>query len=833
MKTFKILLLQAYIWLFALPLFAQSESEPNNFFNEANAIAFGDTILGTIDPQGDADFYSFEVPRAGVIEISFSNLPSNSRFEGTLYDGSEAEVTSVTTFSLGTPLNFVQLVCQPGNYFIRLRSILNVSPTSDTYRFTASFDTTDVFECNNTFSTATPIRFDQELEATYRSFGDEDFYLLDVARAGVIELSFSSLPSNNRFEVSLYDESQTEITSRTSNELGAPLGLVQLVCQPGEYYFKLRSILSVSSSPNPYSLIATFDTTDIFECNNTFSTATPIGFDQELEATYRSFGDEDFYLLNVARAGVIELSFSSLPSNNRFEVSLYDESQTEITSRTSNELGAPLGLVQLVCQPGEYYFKLRSILSVSSSPNPYSLIATFDTTDVFECNNTFSTATPIGFDQELEATYRSFGDEDFYLLNVARAGVIELSFSSLPSNNRFEVSLYDESQTEITSRTSNELGASLGLVQLVCQPGEYYFKLRSILSVSSSPNPYSLIATFDTTDVFECNNSFSTATPIGFDQELEATYRSFGDEDFYLLNVARAGVIELSFSSLPSNNRFEVSLYDESQTEITSRTSNELGAPLGLVQLVCQPGEYYFKLRSILSVSSSPNPYSLIATFDTTDIYECNNSFNTASPIATCDSLIATIRSSRDEDYYQFEGMAGDSLQIEINRVPDNARLRVQVFNPQQQGLSSFQTNTGQGAISTLILPSDGTYFLSVEATSSSFSSSQIYSMFLDNNCLSTSDLSLLNEEWDLQVFPNPAKKEIFAQFTLERTEKISWKIRDGIGKLVQETQGQSFSQGNHHISIPIETLSEGIYFLHLQSEDGYAFVKFLKTSSE
>jgi hypothetical protein len=144
--------------------------------------------------------------------------------------------------------------------------------------------------------------------------------------------------------------------------------------------------------------------------------------------------------------------------------------------------------------------------------------------------------------------------------------------------------------------------------------------------------------------------------------------------------------------------------------------------------------------------------------------------------------------------------------------------------------------------------PNSGTWFsyltktsLNVSGTSSSISLQPgEYHVYLNRDLSSSVVTALLNPvlpELDLQtiIYPNPVKNELNIKYVLPKSGEvvISLMSANGIklGNLFKGVQ----SSGLKNISFPGSTLagklkSGGIYYLHIQTNQGQSTVRFLKT---
>lgn len=561
-------------------LHAQSESEPNDSFATADAVSFGSPVSGTLSPNNDLDYYQVQVSRAGILDIFVNNIANNIDMDLFLYDANQVQLDRDLGGN-GENVGLVERVCTPGTYYILLTD--NESSTTP-YNLTVNFDASDVYECNDSFNDATPIAFGSTIQATIRDHGDEDYYRLDVTQAGVIQVLVNNVASNIDMDLFLYDGNQVQL-DRDLGSNAENVGLAERVCTPGTYYVLLTDD---ESSPTLYNLTVNFDTSDSYECNDSFSEATAIAFGTTLQASIRDHGDEDYYQLNVTQPGIIEVFVNNVPSNIDMDLFLYNEDQVQLDRDLGND-AENVGLVERVCTPGVYYILLTDN---ESSPDLYELTVNFDATDIYECNDSFNDATPIAFGTTLQASIRDHGDEDYYRLEVTQAGVIEIFVNNVPSNIDMDLILYDENQERIDSDLGSD-GENVQLIERVCTPGTYYVLLTDN---ESSADQYNLTINFDDRDVYECNDTFEDAARVPCNEFIQATIRSAGDNDYYIFNTSQAGTLNVSVTDVASNIDLTARIFDSQQQQVGDGESVGNGDSINEDWALPAAGDYYLLL---------------------------------------------------------------------------------------------------------------------------------------------------------------------------------------------------------------------------------------------
>ena len=431
-------------WIFLLNLlisttvYGQIESEPNNQFDDADEIdllGLTGTIQGRISSVGDVDFYKVEISRSGVFNIEVTNVPFNIDMRVTMYLPDQSEFWTWQNVNGGSVI-FNQLTCSAGTYYFRLRDFsFGGQASGELYSLKISLDTSDIYECNNSFNDATLVTLDSTINAQINSVNDVDFYRVEIPRSGVFNVEVTNVPFNIDMRVTMYLPDQSEFWTWQNLDGGSVI-FNQLVCSAGTYYFRLRDFSFVGqASGELYSLKISLDTSDIYECNYSFNNATPIALDSTINAQINSVNDIDFYKVEIPRSGVFNVEVANVPSNIDMRVTMYLTDQSEFWT-WQNVDGGSVIFNQLVCSAGTYYFELKDFSFVGqASEELYSLKISLDTSDIYECNNSFNDATPLDSCSSIVyAAINSINDQDYFKLEVPANVDLQLAVTNVPSS---------------------------------------------------------------------------------------------------------------------------------------------------------------------------------------------------------------------------------------------------------------------------------------------------------------------------------------------------------------------------------------------------------------
>lgn len=356
-----------------------------------------------------------------------------------------------------------------------------------------------------------------------------------------------------------------------------------------------------------------------------------------------------------------------------------------------------------------------------------------------EPNGQFSEATPlelVNLSGVMKAAIGEINDEDYIFVSVPRAGVFSAFISDVPANLSLELSMYSESQNRLELKQGGE-GNTVGFFKSVCKAGTYYFKVRhnSFFNRSNS-DLYSLNISFDTLDIYECNNQFSDAHLLSFNETIQAQIHDEDDEDFFAIQVTEPLSLSAKVSNVPEKLAIEISLYDVNQNRITKSQGGE-GSPVNILEQICRPGLYYFKLRhNNFFTRSSSNLYTFEIVFDNKDIYECNNSFADAPLINSCTPIKGSIFPAADNDNFKIQIDNAGDYTVFVKDVASNINMDIEISDEFGDRVSRC-TNApiGTAAKCDFSVSSPGLYFITLSANSSQ-KSTDLYSLSFSDNLL-------------------------------------------------------------------------------------------------
>jgi hypothetical protein len=84
-----------------------------------------------------------------------------------------------------------------------------------------------------------------------------------------------------------------------------------------------------------------------------------------------------------------------------------------------------------------------------------------------------------------------------------------------------------------------------------------------------------------------------------------------------------------------------------------------------------------------------------------------------------------------------------------------------------------------------------------------------------------------VQEESQVQVYPNPASSILNIQLNDMVESEINYSIINSEGKLMQKSDGVSVE--NNQTQVSIENLNAGMYFIMIESKNSKSYKRFIK----
>ena len=595
---------------------------------------------------------------------------------------------------------------------------------------------------------------------------------------------------------------------------------------------------------------------DIYEPNDTYETATAVTCGQELTAYIQVEGDIDWYEIEMAESGVLEVVVTSVPDDLRLNLEIYQLIDNVLTLIADDRVGAGPGdnrFSNAVVNSGTYLIMVGIDWGTSfNDTDPYEMAFTC-TPNALELNQIYEEAAPIALDTCFEDNiygdnhlYSVTHDVDWFEVEVTNTGILELAVTSVPDNLRLELAVYQIIDNVLTLIADDRGGAGPGdnrFSNAVVNPGTYLIMVGIDWGVDYNKDTYSFCSGF-TPNALELNQIYEEAAPIALDTCFEDNiygdnhlYSVTHDVDWFEVEVTNTGILELAVTSVPDNLRLELAVYQIIDNVLTLIADDRGGAGPGdnrFSNAVVNPGTYLIMVGIDWGVDYNKDTYSFCSGF-TPNALELNQIYEEAAPIAldTCfedniygDNHLYTV--THDVDWFELEVVEDNyNLEIAITSVPDNLRLNLEVYQIIDNVLALIADDGGSAG------PGDNRFISAVVDAGSylilvGIDWGEDYNEDTYNFCLGFTDIDEQSLSHQLGVFPNPNNGQFSVRLLTENNDLkiLEVSVFDQLGRENTRLREDTFT--SNEVSLNMQNSAKGIYVLRILTNKGIVTKKIL-----
>ena len=517
---------------------------------------------------------------------------------------------------------------------------------------------------NNTILTPTPFGSLPGTIPGYLNANDVDYYAVIIpAGCGVATFKLTGTGGGNYiYHLNAY--SGTSFNPLLVNQVFGPDSLT-ILCGGLTTTTVYVAVTSINGFVGNYILNGYFDVSDPRECNNTFATAYPIGFNDTFSAklwgtnklitdgtTYDQDQDQDFYKVTTTQSGVLNVGINvgttgGVNPNQAFKIEVFDTLYTLLNTGYNSAPGNVSAATTLYA--GTFYIRIAAFnfSSPSLANDPFTITTSYDTSDPCEYNNTFSTACPIGLNSSFSAKLwgknniitagTSLGldrpeDQDFYVVTTTQPGVLNVGINvgttgGVNPNQNIKVEVYDAPNIAnlISSVIAPGYGANF-VAATVCSVDTYYIRITDNAPNSYgdyyvlADDPFTITTSYDITGLPEYNNTFATANLISVDTSFTAKlwginntisdntlYDRNEDMDFYKVTTSQPGILNVGINVVTGganlSQNFVIEVFDAQYNQLNSVIASSYGANVSSATIL-SVGTYYIKITD-----NAPNSY--------------------------------------------------------------------------------------------------------------------------------------------------------------------------------------------------------------------------------
>lgn len=353
----------------SLPLVSSAElqeKEPNNSLTTSTPIDLGKWYNGFFHEDNEDDFYKFDIPSDGKVEVLFNN-------DGKSTDGSvnfiikngagdTFDSTKGRSDLVGDEVAYVSL--PKGTYYVH---VYNDYWYSDPYKIKVNFTAGDYYEkeFNNNFFTATAMELGKEYIGSVPNYEDDDFYKVVLKEAGKLNICLNNSSSNNNDSYptsTVYVKdgknniySENEVKGNQVEDDCAVVGLPS-----GDFYIQVEADYWYEGNYD-YTVDTAFTPTAYYEkeLNGSIHTANEVSLNKTYSGQFNGGSDTDYYKVRLASKGklILDIVNKSTESYADMYVSLLDSNGNEYNDFWTNDRSF---VTTQELPAGNYFLKLES-----------------------------------------------------------------------------------------------------------------------------------------------------------------------------------------------------------------------------------------------------------------------------------------------------------------------------------------------------------------------------------------------------------------------------------------------------------------------------------------
>ncbi|WP_073244024.1 hypothetical protein [Maribacter aquivivus] len=447
-----------------------------NCFQCADSISLGVEVLNQIAVEDEIDYFKFSVEQEGVLEINISATPENLRITSDLLNSECEEIFSETANNTGEGYSALYLI-EAGDYVLKFSDFFGEANSND-YSFLVSLNTDDIYEINNSCDNAVDVLIDTEINMAIYPEDDVDYFKFTTVESGVIKIDLYNIPENINLETTLRSSSDCiELIKEVNNNIGEGLSLYY-TADAGDYVLEINDRFNDEFNADLLSFMVTLETSDIYEINNSCTSAKEISLDTEIKAAIYPEDDVDNFKFTTTEEGVLKIELFNIPENINLDVTLRSFSDcTELLNDVNNDVGEGLTLYY-TAEAGDYVLEINDRFNDSFNVDLYSFNVSLDTSDIYEINNSCSSAKDIEINTEVNSAIYPEDDVDFFKFTITETSNVDILFYNVPYNINLEVTLRSLPDClEIAKETNNTEGEGLSLTSTL-GPGEYVLEIN-------------------------------------------------------------------------------------------------------------------------------------------------------------------------------------------------------------------------------------------------------------------------------------------------------------------------------------------------------------------
>jgi|GEM_PF-996841 len=679
------------------------------------------TLAGLASCPLDEDWYFFPLSagQQATVDIAFST--ANGDLDLALYDDAGTLLGDSTTSSDDESVTIVAPA--DGSYFAQVVLFADAGPdVGNDYDLTLSSPADlclpDFLEPNDSINETAAVQ-NTTFSALTACPADEDWFQISALAGEQIQASIAFPHAEGNLDFFLYELNGNLITSSTS--VTDDEAVLHDVAADGDFFLQVVMVNDTGVLPgNVFDLAIGVVTpvvcpADGFEPNEAQSIATPIA-PGNTSGVNICPPDEDWFEFSVATGDTVAIDALFLQADADLDLEVYDSGGALVASATSNTDNESLSVVAQGADTWALRVFLVQDFADPGSQYEFDLTVTpaVCTPDAFEPNDAL--AAPSSMAAGSYSLSLCPTDDDYFGIALAVDELLDVQALFDNTEGDLDLALYDPSGTLIVDSISSDDDEAVQ--HLAATAGTYVVEITLVNDFGVVPgNTYDLdVVIVDTTlctdDAQEDNDLQASASPLAA-AVTPGLVSCPLDEDWHFVTASAGDAITLDVTFSHADGDLDVEVYDELGLLLDSSSTTTDDEQVSFVA----PADGAYFLRVLLTQDQGPNVgngYAVSVTSPgplcTPDFLEPNDSINAPANVNPS-SFPGLQLCPGDEDWFQFDAVAGDQIQISADFLHAEGDVDLNLYEVTGNLLATASSVTDDESLVFDVL-ADGTFLL-------------------------------------------------------------------------------------------------------------------------
>jgi subtilisin family serine protease len=341
----------------------------------------------------------------------------------------------------------------------------------------------DVFEPNDSMSTAARFPLNSNISAMLQGTADRDWYRIDAPYDGTLTIHYEGLVASGKIVPPVRLTHYTNGVKQGASDTKLASRSIDIEVKKGPQLIQLELINQSSDDDLAYLLTSTFTMKpDDYEKNDkSYEASTLQPRTQSITGNFHQTADRDWFAVTFTQSGKLSLVLSTNTARIDPGLALQRAGQQLLVYDDEGE-GATEQSPVITVTPGKYYIRVHNAISSEASPaiGTYTLKMNYTPKydDPNEPNDKSYEAFMINPGTEYLGVIGSYTDVDWFQYRVSSTSIVSIAISGTPLDIDLNLQVYDK---RMKSLATGRTGASgkLQTSELLLQPGLYYVKLTA------------------------------------------------------------------------------------------------------------------------------------------------------------------------------------------------------------------------------------------------------------------------------------------------------------------------------------------------------------------